>query len=360
MLMLLTGGAGYIGSHLLIDLLQAGHDVVVLDDLSGSSIEAIARAETIAGRRCRFVEGSLLDANVVRRALEGVDVVFHLAAFKRVDESVAEPGRYFANNVGGMSVLLGTMEQMGIRRIVFSSSAAVYGSQDTMPLHEDLPLRPDSPYGLTKQLGEQMLDEMATHKGWAAVSLRYFNPVGAHPSGLVGEALCKAMSLVPRTLQAVLYPHRPLTIFGTDYDTPDGTCQRDYVHVCDVARAHLVAIEALALPGHHIYNVGTGRPYSVREVIDACGIASGRLVPHAEGARRPGDIPVAVAACDRFRYEHGFVARYDLQDMVNAAWHWSSRNPDSLSHTGPGRGIRAARDWALAELSPPYQLSRSA
>jgi len=175
------------------------------------------------------------------------------------------------------------------------------------------------------------------------VSLRYFNPVGAHASGLVGEPLCKAASLVPRALQALVFKDRPLTVFGTDYDTPDGTCQRDYVHVCDVARAHLVAMGALDTPGHHVFNVGTGRPYSVREVIQACARAAGRPVPHSDGDRRPGDIPVAMADCSRFENAWGFKARYDLQDMVDSAWAWSSSEPDALVASGIGRGIGEAR-----------------
>jgi len=358
--MLITGGAGYIGSHLLIDLLQAGHDVVVLDDLSAGSVEAIARAEAVAGRQCWFEHGSVCDREALKRVLPGIDVVFHLAAFKHVGESVASPGRYFANNVGGMAALLDEMDALGVRRIIYSSSAAVYGSRAAMPLHEDTPLAPDSPYGVTKQLGEQMLAEMAAHRGWSAVSLRYFNPVGAHPSGMVGEALCKAASLVPRALQALIYEERPLTVFGSDYDTPDGTCQRDYVHVCDVARAHLVALDALTRPGHRVYNVGTGRPYSVREVLDACTEAAGRTVPHSDGERRPGDIPVAVADCHRFRRELGFDARHDLQDMVDSAWRWSSENPHALAAAGIGRGIREARDQAHAIRRGVFRMSRSA
>ena len=360
MRVLITGGAGFIGSHLLIDLLQAGHDVVVLDDLSGGSVEAVARAEQVAGRRCWFEQGSVADPVVVRRVLPSVDVVFHLAAFKHVGESVHSPGLYFANNVGGMAVLLEEMDRAGVRRIVYSSSAAVYGTGTGEPLREDTPLCPDSPYGTTKQLGEQMLADMARHRRWSAVSLRYFNPVGAHPSGVVGEALSKAGSLVPRCLQALLDPERPLTVFGTDYDTPDGTCQRDYVHVCDVSRAHLVAARALSRPGHHVYNVGTGRPYSVREVLAACARAAGRPVPHADGDRRPGDIPVAVADCSRFRDELGFEARHDLQAMVDSAWRWSSGDPEALSGKGPQLSIVGARRQVAETHAGLRSYSRSA
>ena len=220
MRVLLTGGAGYIGTHLLVQLLQDGHDVVVLDDLSSGSAEALARAESVAGRPCRFVLGSIRQPDKIRQALRGVDVVFHLAALKQVSESVQRPGRYFAVNVGGMACLLDGMERQGVRRIVFSSSAAVYGLQAEMPLCETAELRPASPYGMTKQVGEQMLAQMATHCGWSAVSLRYFNPVGAHPSGVLGEPLNKAASLVPRALRALLYDDQPLTVFGSDTPPP--------------------------------------------------------------------------------------------------------------------------------------------
>jgi len=359
MRVLLTGGAGYIGTHLLVQLLQDGHDVVVLDDLSSGSAEALARAESVAGRPCRFVLGSIRQPDKIRQALRGVDVVFHLAALKQVSESVQRPGRYFAVNVGGMACLLDGMERQGVRRIVFSSSAAVYGLQAEMPLCETAELRPASPYGMTKQVGEQMLAQMATHCGWSAVSLRYFNPVGAHPSGVLGEPLNKAASLVPRALRALLYDDQPLTVFGSDYPTSDGTCERDYVHVCDVARAHLFALRALERPGHHVYNVGTGRPASVREVLATCAEVAGRRVPHRDGARRTGDIPVAVACCDKITRELGFEARFDLQAMVESAWRWSSASPTALSEPGLGTGLLAARR-RLASVPGVAGFARSA
>lgn len=323
---LVTGGAGYIGSHLVVELLQAGHDVVVLDDLSTGSVLAVARAERAAGRGCTFWQGDIADRAAVAQALRGVDVVFHLAGSKQVGESTELPERYLRNNVGGMTVLIEQMELAGVRRMVFSSSAAVYGTQDRMPVAEDAPLRPDSPYGLTKMMGEQLLQPMSAHRGWAAVSLRYFNPVGAHPSGTFGEPLHRAASLVPRALRAVLEPGAPLTVFGADYPTPDGTCLRDYVHVVDLARAHIAALAALDRPGHRVCNVGTGRPYSVREVLEACARVTGRPVPSVDGARRPGDVMVAVADVGRMHALLGFRAEHGLDEMVSSAWRWAQHS----------------------------------
>ncbi len=327
MRLLVTGGAGYIGAHLLVDLLLAGHDVVVVDNLSHGYAAAVERAEALAGRSCSFFRGDIADAELLGRALRGVDVVVHLAAYKMVGESMDRPDRYFRNNVGGMCVLLEAMVDAGVHRIVYSSSAAVYGAQRTMPIHESAELVPESPYGLSKSQGEAMLDWMVQRRQWSAVSLRYFNPVGAHPSGRIGQPYEDASSLVPRALRALTDPGMQLAIFGTDYPTPDGTCGRDYIHVCDLSRAHLVAMEALKSSGHHIYNVGTGRPHSVREVLTACAVAAGRPVPHVEGARREGDMPNSVADPRAFQQALGFESRLGLADMVGSAWRWVSQNP---------------------------------
>lgn len=260
-------------------------------------------------------------------ALQGVSVVFHFAAFKMVDESMAKPELYFQNNLAGMATMLGAMEAAGVRRIVYSSSAAVYGTQAVMPIVESAPLGPENPYGLTKKHGEELLDWMVQRRGWSAVSLRYFNPVGAHPSGRIGQPVEGAAALAPRVLRALLVDRANVTIFGTDWPTPDGTCLRDYIHVCDLSRAHLVAMGALDSPRHHIFNVGTGRPQSVREVIAACGAAAGRDVPFVEGPRRPGDMYCAVADPSRFREAFGFEARLGLDEMVGSAWRWGIDNP---------------------------------
>lgn len=327
MKLLVTGGAGYIGAHLLVDLLSAGHDVVVVDDFSHGHPEALARAEALSGKTCTFFEGSIADAALLGHALAGVDAVIHLAAFKMVGESMERPERYFLNNVAGMSVLLHAMVDAGVRRFVYSSSAAVYGAQEVVPIREDAPLMPESPYGLSKAHGEAMLDWMAKLRHWSVVSLRYFNPVGAHASGRIGQPFEEASSLVPRALKALTDPGARLAIFGTDYPTPDGTCLRDYIHVCDLSRAHLLAMEALNVPGHRIWNVGTGNPHSVREVLSACAKASGRPVPHLEGPRRQGDMAVSVADPRAFHQALGFTAELGLDEMVASAWRWWSMNP---------------------------------
>ncbi len=324
---LVTGGAGYIGSHILIDLLEAGHDVVVVDDLRAGNEEAVARAQAVAGRSCRLVRVDVAEVGAMRVALRGVDAVIHLAADKLVGDSMERPERTFRNNLGGLAGLVQAMQDMGVRRMLYSSSAAVYGTQERMPIAEDAPLRPDSPYGCTKLQGEQVLDWMARQRGWSVVALRYFNPVGAHPSGRIGQPLDSASALVPRALMAVAAVGPPLTVFGTDYPTPDGTCLRDYIHVCDLSRAHLLALGALDTPGYAAYNVGTGRPHSVRQVLAACERATGRPVPHVEGERRPGDIAASVADPTRFQAATGHETTRGLDDMVVSAWRWWEGNP---------------------------------
>ena len=331
--LLVTGGAGYIGAQLVVDLLGAGHDVVVVDDFSLGHPEALVRAQALAGRSCEVHRGDIRDAAVLDRALVGVDAVLHLAAFKMVGESMLLPEKYFQNNLGGMASLLDAMQRARVTRIVYSSSAAVYGTQDNVleAIPESAPLRPESAYGATKAQGEQMLQWMALCRGWSAISLRYFNPVGAHPSGRIGQPHAGAQSLVPRALLALLDPSTRLGIFGTDYPTPDGTGLRDYIHICDLSRAHLAALDAAldGAPGHAVYNVGTGRPHSVREVLAACGRAAGRAVPSDELPRRPGDVACSLASPERMRRVLGFEAGLGLDAMVESAWAWCSGNPRS-------------------------------
>lgn len=328
MRLLVTGGAGYIGAHVVIDLLLAGHDVVVVDDLSTGFAEAVRRAQELAGRTCGFVQGDIGDLPMMRLALQGVDGVLHFAAFKMVGESMEAPERYFHNNLGGMATLLQAMQDSGVRRIVYSSSAAVYGTQPGQgAIPETAHLMPESPYGTTKAQGEQLLDWMVQRRGWSAVSLRYFNPVGAHPSGRIGQPPDDAASLVPRALKVVADPRSHLSVFGSDYPTPDGTCLRDYIHVSDLSRAHMMALGALEQPVHSIFNVGTGRAHSVREVIESCERVTGRPLPFIDGPRRPGDVPVSVADPRRFTEATGFEATRDLDEMVASAWRWSCDNP---------------------------------
>ncbi|MCP4806699.1 MAG: UDP-glucose 4-epimerase GalE, partial [Proteobacteria bacterium] len=307
MRILATGGAGYIGTHVVLDLLEAGHDVVVVDDFSTGERQALARAQEIAGQTCEIVASDIADGAVLREALQGVDAVIHFAAYKRVGESMERPEHYFRNNLGGMATLLSAMVDSGVDRIVYSSSAAVYGTQEVLPIPEAAAGRPDSPYGLTKLQGEQMLEWMADRRGWSATSLRYFNPVGAHASGHIGEPVANGANLFPRVLDAYADARKALTVFGTDYDTPDGTCLRDYIHVCDLSQGHLKALE-LTEPGHRAFNVGTGRPHSVREILDGFERHTGRRVPHTDGPRRAGDVPAAAADPSRFHQATGFEA----------------------------------------------------
>lgn len=327
MRLLVTGGAGYIGAHLIYELLIAGHEVIVVDDFSTGHPEAIARVEALTGKSCTTFQGDIADASLMQRALQGVDVVFHLAAFKMVDESMSYPERYFKNNLGGMASLIQSMRDVGVTRMIYSSSSAVYGAQQVMPIQESAILQPESPYGFSKAQGEYLLDWMVRLCQWSVVSLRYFNPVGAHPSGRIGQPFESAASLVPRALKALTQPGACLSIFGTDYPTPDGTCLRDYIHVSDLARAHLVAMKALDEPKHHIFNVGTGRPYSVREVLDTCATVTGRVVPHVEGPRRAGDMARSVADPSRFYEATGFQTALGLDEMVASAWKWWTENP---------------------------------
>jgi UDP-glucose 4-epimerase len=345
MRLLVTGGAGYIGSQVVFDLLQAGHRVVVVDNLSTGHAEAIHRAEGLAGRACRLIHGDISDIPLMIEALNGIDVVIHLAASKLVGESMEEPESYFYNNLGGMTALFQAMQVAGVQRIVYSSSAAVYGNQLKIPITEDSPLNPESPYGLSKLHGEQLLAWMARCRGWAAVSLRYFNPVGAHPSGLIGQPPESAAALVPRALKALLEPNSPLTVFGTDYPTPDGTGLRDYIHICDLSRAHLAALSVMIKPGHRLFNVGTGRPYSVLEVLETCKKITGKEVPVEFGQRRPGDLACASADPSRFEESSGFKATLGLEEMVSSAWKWHTMNPTGyqapvLSITGRARPLR--------------------
>jgi UDP-glucose 4-epimerase len=327
MRLLLTGGAGYIGAHLVVELLAAGHDLVVVDDLSAGFERAVRRAEALAGRRCDFVKGNIGDRAVVDPLLARVDAVIHLAAFKLVGESMDAPGRYFRNNTGALATLLEAMDDAGVRKIVYSSSAAVYGTPRSVPLREGAALSPENPYGLSKVQGEQMVDWMARLKGWSAISLRYFNPVGAHESGRIGQPSEGASALVPRALMAVAGRAPELTVFGNDWPTPDGTCLRDYIHVDDLARAHELALAKLGNEGHSIFNVGTGRPHSVREVLDSCLRVVGRPVPAVDGPRRQGDVAVSCADPSAFQAATGFRAAKGLDAMVASAWRWVRDNP---------------------------------
>ena len=328
MRLLATGGAGYIGSHTVLDLLQAGHEVSVLDDLSRGHAEALSRVEQLSGRSVPLIRCDV--GRIEASALQGMDAVVHFAAFKAVGESMERPELYFRNNLGGLARLLEAMAEAGVKRLVYSSSASVYGQQELLPIRERAALQPESPYGLTKLQGEQMLEWMAQRRGWSVVSLRYFNPVGAHASGRIGEPFEQGTNLFPRLLRAYASPSDPITVFGTDYDTPDGTCVRDYIHVVDLARAHRLALEQLR-PGHARLNVGTGTGLSVREVLSAFEARTGRPVPAQDGPRRPGDPAAVVADATEMERVTGFRAEHGLEQMVDSAWAFWQANPQGYA-----------------------------
>jgi UDP-glucose 4-epimerase len=307
---LVTGGAGYIGAHVVHALLAEGEDVVVLDDLSTGTRDRVPEA-------VRLVEGTVLDAEAVGAALDGVAGVIHIAAKKQVGESVADPLHYYRENVLGMVALLEGCRARGVDRVLFSSSAATYGMPDVDLVTEATPTAPLSPYGETKLVGEWLLRDCATAYGIRATSLRYFNVAGTAAPELADPAV---LNLVPLVFQALERGERP-KVFGADYPTPDGTCVRDYVHVADVATAHVLAARALAdgAPGA-TYNIGRGEGSSVLEVLDTVAAVTGRDTTPDVVDRRPGDPARIVAAVDRIRAELGFTTRYDLQEMVASAW----------------------------------------
>jgi UDP-glucose 4-epimerase len=329
---LVTGGAGYIGSHCCVELLAAGHEVVVVDSLVNSDREALARVERLAGRPLVFHQADLCDAAAVARVLDAhpAEAVVHFAGLKAVGESVAQPLRYYANNVGGTLVLLEAMRARGLRRLVFSSSATVYGEATSPPFAEDAPLAASNPYGRTKLLIEEICRDLArAEPGWHVALLRYFNPVGAHPSGLIGEDPAGIPNnLMPYLLQVAAGRRERLRVFGADYPTPDGTGVRDYIHVVDLVRGHLAALERLdEIPGCAVFNLGTGRGHSVLEVVAALSRVVGRPLPYEIVERRPGDVAASWADPDRAARELGWRARLGLEDMCRDGWRWQSRNP---------------------------------
>jgi UDP-glucose-4-epimerase GalE len=318
---LVTGGAGYIGSHTVRLLLEQGHDVQVVDNLSKGY-----RHNVPAGR---LHELDLADTDALERVLRqtGAEAVIHFAAFIAVGESMREPARYFTNNVGGSLSLLAAMVRAGVKHLVFSSTAAVYGNPHAVPIREDFPIQPVSPYGESKVMVETLLGWFDRIHGLTSVCLRYFNASGADPLGRLGEEHEPETHLIPLLLRAIL-TGRPVTIFGDDYDTPDGTCIRDYIHVDDLAQAHILAVEHLASGGpSDQFNVGTGSGHTVMETIRAVEEVTGRKVPYAMGARREGDPPSLVAASDKLRSRLGWNPRYaDLRTIVEHAWNFAGNH----------------------------------
>jgi UDP-glucose 4-epimerase len=328
MRVMITGGTGFVGSHVAAVLGEAGHQVVLVDNLSNSKEEVVGRLQRITGQAMAFFEADVGDPAMMDEVVAGTEpeAVIHCAALKAVGESVREPLRYYDNNVGGTARLLGVLDRHGIRNFVFSSSCTVYGQPETLPLTEESPTgAAANPYGWTKLMMERVLiDLAAADPRWSVVLLRYFNPVGAHETGLIGEDPSGVPSnLMPyiAKVAAGRLPH--LSVFGADYPTPDGTGIRDYVHVVDVAEGHLAALERLSdRPGSHVYNLGTGTGHSVLEVVAAFEGATGTHVPYRIEGRRPGDVAAAWAAVDKARDQLGWKASRSLEQMCLDAWRW--------------------------------------
>ncbi|GAB4254162.1 MAG: UDP-glucose 4-epimerase GalE [Methylomicrobium sp.] len=338
----MTGGAGYIGSHTCVQLLQAGYDTIVVDNLSNSKAEALRRVERITGQALKFYQADIRDRTALHRIFSehAIDAVIHFAGLKAVGESCQQPMAYYHNNVYGTLVLVESMTEAGVNRLVFSSSATVYGDPQTVPIQESFPLSATNPYGRTKLFIEEILRDLsaadrALSSGlrWKIALLRYFNPIGAHESGLIGEDPNGIPNnLMPYIAQVAIGKLKELSVFGDDYPTPDGTGVRDYIHVVDLANGHLKALEALFASasddgGCTAYNLGTGKGYSVLEMIDAFVRVTGRQVPYRIAPRRAGDVAACYADPAFARQALGWRAEKTLDDMVTDTWRWQSNNP---------------------------------
>ncbi|WP_026068427.1 UDP-glucose 4-epimerase GalE [Halomonas smyrnensis] len=336
MKVLVTGGAGYIGSHTAVELLEAGHDVVVVDNLCNGSEVALRRIEEITGKGVDFVRADIRDREAMDAifAEHDIDAVIHFAGLKAVGESVGKPLAYYENNVNGTLVLCQAMEAAGVRRIVFSSSATVYGSEAPVPYVETTPRGTTSnPYGTSKAMVEKLLEDLVVaDERWSVTLLRYFNPIGAHPSGKIGEdPQGIPNNLMPFIAQVAVGRRDELTIFGNDYETTDGTCERDYLHVVDLAVGHLKALEVVSAPGVSIYNLGTGKGISVLEMVNSFTSVTDVPVPYRFGARRAGDLPAFWADASKAQKELNWVVEKGLDDMMIDTWRWQSGNPEGYS-----------------------------
>ena len=336
MKILVTGGAGYIGSHTSIVLLEQGHDVVIVDNLCNSKKIAVDRIEELSGKKVAFYQGDVCDLEKMRDifAKEHIDAVIHFAGLKAVGESVAIPLRYYQNNITSTLTLLQVMQEHGVHNLVFSSSATVYGDPATVPIREDFPLSAASPYGSTKLMIERILTDCAhADPEFNPILLRYFNPVGAHESGKLGEDPNGIPNnLVPYIAQTAVGKREKVHVFGNDYPTSDGTGVRDYIHVVDLAKGHVAALQ-LFEKGHcglRIYNLGTGTGYSVLEMIKAFSKAASKEIPYVIEGRRPGDIPVCYADCTKAYEELGWKAEKTLDDMCADSWRWQRMNPNGF------------------------------
>lgn len=333
MAVLVTGGAGYIGSHTVVELLQEGKEVVIVDNFSNSSPIVLDRIREIVEKDFKFYELDATDEEDLEVVFKEnkVDSVIHFAAFKAVGESVVKPLEYYKNNIGNTLAVLSLMKKYGVNKFVFSSSATVYGDPHTCPITEDFSLSTTNPYGATKLMIEDMLRDICkADDNFNVVILRYFNPVGAHESGMIGEDPNDIPNnLMPYISQVAVGKLESLRVFGDDYNTDDGTGVRDYIHVVDLAKGHLKALNKLeSLPGIVTYNLGTGNGYSVLDMIKAFSKASGKEVTYKIVDRRPGDIAKCYADPTKANKELGWEAKYDIEDMCNDAWKWQSKNPD--------------------------------
>jgi UDP-glucose 4-epimerase len=328
---LITGGAGYIASHTNIELLKGDFELILVDNFSNACAESMKRVEELSGRKVKFYEVDLMDGEALDKVFveeKNIDSVIHFAALKAVGDSVKTPLAYYSNNITGSLNLYQAMKNHGVKKIVFSSSATVYGDPATNPVTENTPIKATNPYGHTKAMMEQILIDTAQADGWDIAILRYFNPVGAHESGRIGEDPSYPNNLLPFVSQVAAGVREKVVVFGDDWDTPDGTGVRDYIHVTDLAKAHVKSIEKLAVSkGVHIYNIGTGRGYSVLEMIKAFEDACGHSITYLVGPRRSGDIAEVTGDPSKAEAELGWTAELGLKPMVESAWKWQSSNP---------------------------------
>ena len=337
MTILVTGGAGYIGSHTCVELLNAGYDVVIIDNLYNSNQKAVDRIEEITGKKVKFYPDDMMDRAAVKRVFDEnqIDAVIHFAGLKAVGESVHKPIEYYRTNIGSTLNLTDEMRAHGCKNIIFSSSATVYGDPAEIPITENCPKGTcTNPYGWTKWMQEQILTDIHTaDPEWNVILLRYFNPIGAHKSGLIGEDP-KGIpnNLLPYVAQVAIGKLPEINVFGDDYDTPDGTGVRDYIHVVDLARGHVKAIERFAKKdGVFVCNLGTGHGYSVLDVIHAFEKACGKELPYVIRERRPGDIATCYSSPAKAEKELGWTAEFDLEDMCRDSWNWQQKNPNGYN-----------------------------
>ena len=337
MKILVTGGTGFIGSHTCVELLNSGYDVVIADNLYNSKALVVDRIETITGKRPAFYELDICDREALNALFdkEDIDAAIHFAGYKAVGESTQKPIEYYHNNIESTLVLCDVMRKHGVKKIVFSSSATVYGDPAFVPITEECPLgETTNPYGATKSMQERILTDIwRSDNEWQVMLLRYFNPIGAHASGLIGEDP-KGIpnNLLPYVAQVASGKRECIHVFGNDYDTPDGTGIRDYIHVVDLAKGHVKAIEGMeTLPGVQIFNLGTGNGYSVLDIIKAFSAACGRDLPYVIDPRRPGDVAQCYSDPAKAREVLGWTAEYNIEDMCRDAWNWQSKNPDGYN-----------------------------